>query len=139
MEERTYVIYNEGTDVDYLVTQNKAEALDIAGRLIDGGAENDYVVFIYDCTPDEYPSIKSDPEQVWTVAGFIKNEGLFNGSDLDYLQNEALHHLDENEQIQALHFIPDAMLIAEIDRRCKQYRIFADRVREASEGMMIYV
>lgn len=139
MEEKTYVIYNEGTDTDYLVTGNKAEALDIAGRFIDANAEDGYIVFIYSCTPEDYPLVKSDPDQTWTIAGFIKNEGLFKGSDLDYLQNEALHNLDEKEQIQALHFIPDAMLIAEIDRRCKQYRMFADRVREASEGMMIYV
>lgn len=139
MEEKTYVIYNEGTDIDYLVTTNKAEALDIAGRFIDAGDEDGYILFIYNCTPDDYPYIQSAPDQVFTLARFIKDEGLFNGSDLEYLQNEALHNLDEKEQIQALHFIPDAMLIAEIDRRCKQYRIFADRVREASEGMMIYV
>ena len=157
-----YVIYNQRTDIDEVVTEELLDAVEDAGKIIDRTDEPDaYQALVIDLTEESYNkhdwSYVSQYVRVReTLKGFISKYGIdavtasetkskkkdpqaeawtnMNNTDNDYLKN-----LDEHEQLQVLHFIPDQMLIDELNRRIDEYRKYADAIREAGEELMIYV
>ena len=157
-----YVIYNQRTDIDEVVTEELLDAVEDAGRIMDRTDEPDaYQALVIDLTEESYNkhdwSYVSQYVRVReTLKGFISKYGIdavtaseskpkkkdpqaeawdkMNNTDNDYLKN-----LDEHEQLQVLHFIPDQMLIDELNRRIDEYRKYADVIRDAGEELMIYV
>lgn len=156
-----YVIYNQRTDIDEVVTESLLDALEDAGRIMDRTDEPEaYQTLVIDLTEESYN--KHDWSYVSkyvrvreTLKGFISKYGIdavsasetkpkkdlnneawkkVNNTDNEYLKN-----LDEGEQLQVLHFIPDQMLIDELNRRIDEYRKYADAIRDAGEELMIYV
>lgn len=156
-----YVIYNQRTDIDEVVTESLLDAVEDAGRILDRTDEPEaYQALVIDLTEDSYN--KHDWSYVSkyvrvreTLKGFISKYGIdavsasetkpakhktdeawdkMNNTDNEYLKN-----LDEHEQLQVLHFIPDQMLIDELNRRIDEYRKYADAIRDAGEELMIYV
>lgn len=157
-----YVIYNQRTDIDEVVTEELLDAVEDAGRIMDRTDEPDaYQALAIDLTEESYNkhdwSYVSQYVRVReTLKGFISKYGIdavtasetkvknkdpeaeawtkVNNTDNDYLKN-----LDEHEQLQVLHFIPDQMLIDELNRRIDEYRKYADAIRDAGEELKIYV
>ena len=163
-----YVIYNQRTDIDEVVTEELLDAIEDAGKIMDRTDEPDaYQALVIDLTEDSYSkhdwSYVSQYVRVReTLKGFINKYGInavtasetkpkketklkkkdpdteawtkMNNTDNDYLKN-----LDEHEQLQVLHFIPDQMLIDELNRRIDEYRKYAEAIRDAGEELMIYV
>lgn len=157
-----YVIYNQRTDIDEVVTEELLDAVEDAGRIMDRTDEPDaYQALVIDLTEESYNkhdwSYVSQCVRVReTLKGFISKYGIdavtaseskpkkkdpqseawtkMNNTDNDHLKN-----LDEHEQLQVLHFIPDQMLIDELNRRIDEYRKYADSIREAGEELLIYV
>lgn len=156
-----YVIYNTETDIDEVVTESLLDAVEDAGRILDRTDEPEaYQALVIDLTEESYN--KHDWSYVSkyvrvreTLKGFLNKYGIdavtasetkpvehktdeawekMNNTDNEYLKN-----LDEHEQIQVLHFIPDQMLIDELNRRIDEYRKYADAIRDAGEELMIYV
>lgn len=156
-----YVIYNQRTDIDEVITESLLDAVEDAGRILDRTDEPEaYQALVIDLTEDSYN--KHDWSYVSkyvrvreTLKGFISKYGIdavsasetkpaetktdeawdkMNNTDNEYLKN-----LDEHEQLQVLHFIPDQMLIDELNRRIDEYRKYADAIRDAGEELMIYV
>ena len=157
-----YVIYNQRTDIDEVVTESLLDAVEDAGRILDRTDEPEaYQALVIDLTEDSYN--KHDWSYVSkyvrvreTLKGFISKYGIdavsasetkpkkkdpdneawdkMNNTDNEYLKN-----LDEYEQLQVLHFIPDQLLIDELNRRIDEYRKYADAIRDAGEELMIYV
>ena len=157
-----YVIYNQRTDIDEVVTEELLDAVEDAGKIMDRTDEPDaYQALVIDLTEESYNkhdwSYVSQYVRVReTLRGFVGKYGIdavtaseskpkkkdplaeawdkMNNTDNDYLKN-----LDEHEQLQVLHFIPDQMLIDELSRRIDEYRKYADAIRDAGEELMIYV
>lgn len=156
-----YVIYNQRTDIDEVVTESLLDAIEDAGRILDRTDEPEaYQSLVIDLTEESYNkhdwSYVSKYVRVQeTLKGFISKYGIdavtasetkpaehktdeawekMNNTDNEYLKN-----LDEHEQVQVLHFIPDQMLIDELNRRIDEYRKYADAIRDAGEELMIYV
>lgn len=157
-----YVVYNKSTDIDEVVTESLLDAVEDAGRILDRTDEPEaYQALVIDLTEDSYNkhdwSYVSEYVRVReTLNGFIGKYGInavtasetkpnkkdptheawdkMNNTDNEYLKN-----LDEHEQLQVLHFIPDQMLIDELNRRIDEYRKYADAIRDAGEELLIYV
>lgn len=157
-----YVVYNQETDIDEVRTESLLDAVEDAGKIMDRTDEPDaYQALVIDLTEDSYSkhdwSYVSQYVRVReTLRGFISKYGIdaitasetkpkkkdpeseawdkMNNTDNDYLKN-----LDEHEQLQVLHFIPDQMLIDELNRRIDEYRDYADAIRNAGEELKIYV
>ena len=157
-----YVIYNQRTDIDEVVTESLIDAVEDAGRILDRTDEPEaYQALVIDLTEESYN--KHDWSYVSkyvrvreTLKGFISKYGIDAVSasetkpkkkDPDHeawekvnnTGNEYLKNLDEGEQLQVLHFIPDQLLIDELNRRIDEYRKYADAIREAGEELKIYV
>lgn len=157
-----YVIYNQRTDIDEVVTEELLDAIEDAGRIFDKTDEPDaYQVLVIDLTEESYNkhdwSYVSQYVRVReTLKGFISKYGIdavtaseskpkkkdpqseawdkMNNTDNDYLKN-----LDEHEQLQVLLFISDQMLIDELERRLDEYRKYSDAIINAGSELMIYV
>lgn len=145
MKNELYVIYCESTDIDKLVTSDIKEALIECGELIDDGVDSAYCVLIYnDMTIDEYYNghKTSNFNYDYSCAEFIAKRSPFQISEADpateVLNKEIYHNLDEAEQIEVLHFIPDDLLIDEVMRRVHEYRKATDKAYAALENMLIY-
>ena len=145
MKNELYVIYCESTDIDKLVTSDIKEALLECGELIDDGVDSAYAVLIYNnMTVDEY----YDDHRIvsfnyhYSCAEFIAKNSPFHVPETDpaseVLNKEIYHNLDEAEQIEVLHFIPDDILIDEVMRRMHEYRKATDNAYAALESMLIY-
>lgn len=157
-----YVIYNQRTDIDEVVTESLLDAVEDAGRIMDRTDEPDaYQALVIDLTEESYNkhdwSYVSQYVRVReTLKGFISKYGIdavtaseskskkkdpqseawdkMNNTDNDYLKN-----LDEHEQLEVLKFVPDGMLLSELSRRMFEYRKYSDAIREVGEELKIYV
>ena len=157
-----YVVYNQSTDIDEVVTEGLLDAVEDAGRILDRTDEPEaYQAFVIDLTEESYN--KNDWSYISkyvrvreTLKGFISKYGIDavsasetkpkkKDSDkeacdkMNNIDNEYLKNLDEHEQVQVLHLIPDQMLIDELNRRIDEYRDYADAIRHAGEELKIYV
>lgn len=138
-----YVIYNSNTDIDDFVTTSVTSALERAGELADlqtDIVDSDlYFVTVFDMTEDEYADAfvtDDDAVEKYTLRSFISAYGV---APVPEYGKERFHNLDQNEQLEVLKFIPDKMLVDEINRRFTEYRAYADAIREAGDRMRIYV
>lgn len=138
-----YVIYNSNTDIDDFVTTSVTSALERAGELADLQADivdsDLYFVNIFDMTEDEYADAfvtDDDAVEKYTLRTFISEYGI---APVPEGGKERFHNLDQNEQLEAIKFMPDQMLIDELSRRFIEYRAYADAIREAGDKMRIYV
>lgn len=140
-----YVIYNSTTDIDDFVTTSVTSALQRAGELADqltdiGIVDSDlYYVNVFDMTEDEYADAfvtDDDAVEKYTLRSFISAYGV---APVPEGGKERFHNLDQNEQLEVLKFIPDKMLVDEINRRFSEYRAYADAIREAGDKMRIFV
>lgn len=140
-----YVIYNSNTDIDDFVTTSVTSALERAGELADqltdiGIVNSDlYFVNVFDMNEDEYADAfvtDDDAVEKYTLRSFISTYGV---APVPEYGKERFHNLDQNEQLEVLKFIPDTMLVDEINRRFTEYRTYADAIREAGDRMRIYV
>lgn len=138
-----YVIYNSTTDIDDFVTTSVTSALERAGELADlqtDIVDSDlYFVNVFDMTEDEYADAfvtDDDAVEKYTLRSFISAYGV---APVPEYGKERFHNLDHNEQLEVLKFIPDKMLVDEINRRFTEYRAYADAIREAGDRMRIYV
>lgn len=156
-----YVIYNQSTDIDEVVTECLLDAVEDGGRILDRTDEPEaYQALVIDLTEDSYN--KHDWSYVSkyvrireTLKGFISKYGIdavsasetkpakhktdearekMNNTDNEYLKN-----LDEHEQLEVLKFIPDGMLLSELSRRMFEYRKYADAISEVGKELKIYV
>lgn len=138
-----YVIYNSSTDIDDFVTTSVTSALERAGELADlqtDIVDSDlYFVNVFDMDEDEYADAfvtDDDAVEKYTLRSFISAYGV---APVPEYGKERFHNLDQNEQLEVLKFIPDKMLVDEINRRFTEYRAYADAIREAGDRMRIYV
>lgn len=137
-----YVIYNSNTDIDHMVSTDIKDVLIECGELIDQGCDKYYTVYVYNnMTVDQYNSTVADFNDDFEVKDFVASFSPFQlkeGVKNEVLDKERYHNLDENEQIEVLHFISDDMLIDELLRRIKEYRKATDKAYDALESMLIY-
>lgn len=138
-----YVIYNSNTDIDDFVTTSVTSALMRAGELADlqtDIVDSDlYFVNVFDMTEDEYADAfvtDDDAVEKYTLRSFIQEYGIY---PVPEGGKERFHNLDQNEQLEAIKFMPDQMLIDELSRRFTEYRAYADAIREAGDRLRIYV
>ena len=139
-----YVIYNSNTDIDDFVTTSVTSALMRAGELADLHTDiidsDLYFVNVFDMTKDEYDDTvfvtADDAVEKYTLRSFIHEYGVY---PVPEGGAERFHNLDQNEQLEAIKFMPDQMLIDELSRRFTEYRAYADAIREAGDRLRIYV
>ena len=140
-----YVIHNSNTDIDDFATTSVTSALEYAGEVTDqltdiGIVDSDlYFVYVFDMDKDEYADAFVTPDDAiekYTLRSFISAYGV---APVPEYSKERFHNLDQNEQLEVLKFIPDKMLVDEINRRFTEYRAYADAIREAGDKMRIYV
>lgn len=156
-----YVIYNQRTDIDEVVTESLLDAVEDAGKILDRTDEPEaYQSLVIDLTEDSYN--KHDWSYVSkcvrvreTLKGFISKYGIDEVTvsetepaehktdeaweKMNNTANEYLRNFDEHEQLEILKFIPDAMLLSELSRRMFEYRKYYDAIREVGEDLKIYV
>ena len=136
-----YTIYRPDIDVDHLATEDVKEALQAAGELIDAGTQDAYIVNIYhDADLADYwdtsNKFAADPDDNYSLQTFCNCFGL----EQDEIPSaEMYHNLTKAEQIEALHFIPDEMIISELSRRFNEYRRTTDAMAAIFDQMKIYV
>ena len=136
-----YVIYNNTTDIDHLVTSDIKEALIECGELIDQECDDKYIVYVYNNTTiDQYNTTILNFNDDFSVRDFVAGFSPFHLKEtvIDIPDKETYHNLDEAEQIEVLHFISDKMLIDEVLRRFQEYRKATDKAYDALESMLIY-
>lgn len=140
-----YVIYDSLTDINDTVTTSLTSALMRAGELQDWTIEVSpavnmiYFVNEFDMDEDEYNDsfvTDSDAVATYTLKQFIEQYGI---PELSPMEKENLQHLSNEEQLEVIKWIPDDMLIHELNRRIVEYRVYADAIREASDNLRIYV
>lgn len=138
-----YVIYCSKDDIDDMITTSLTSALIRAGELVDmyeyGLPENAFSVYLYDMTEEEYNDAfvnDSDAKEIYTLKQFIAEYGT---PELSPMEKENLQRLSAEEQLEAIKWIPDQMLIDELSRRVTEYRSYADAIREAGDKLRIYV
>ena len=152
-----YVVYNQETDIDEVRTENLLEAVQQATEIYDKtydqrkNQHNDknYTVQIIDMDEEEYVAnlwddIKDHLCSNSSLYQFITTYGVDDiikptNENKTLINKEVYHNLDEDEQLEVLHFISDQMLIDELNRRIDEYRKYADAIRDAGEELMIYV
>lgn len=152
-----YVVYNQETDIDEVRTESLLEAVQQATEIYDRtydqrkNQHNDknYTVQIIDMDEEEYEvkswdDIKEHLCSNSSLYQFITTYGVDDIIEPAYenkplVNKEVYHNLDEEEQLEVLKFIPDQMLINELNRRLNEYRSYADAIREAGDKMRIYV
>ena len=138
-----YVIYDSSTDINDMITSSVTSALMRAGELQDLTNENltDHVYFVneFNMTEEEYNDMfvtDSDATATYTLKQFISEYGV---PELSTMEKENLQHLSTEEQLEAVKWIPDQMLIDELSRRVTEYRQYADAIREAGDKLRIFV
>lgn len=138
-----YVIYDSLTDINDTVTTSVTSALMRAGELQDLTADvttsQIYFVNEFDMDEAEYNDsfvTDSDAVATYTLKQFIEQYGV---PELSPMEKENLQHLSAEEQLEAIKWIPDQMLIDELSRRVTEYRSYADAIREAGDKLRIYV
>ena len=138
-----YVIYDSLTDINDTVTTSLTSALMRAGELQDLLNElttaHIYFVNEFDMNEAEYNDsfvTDSDAVATYTLKQFIEQYGV---PELSPMEKENLQHLSAEEQLEAVKWIPDQMLIDELSRRVTEYRSYADAIREAGDKLRIYV
>ena len=138
-----YVIYDSLTDINDTVTTSLTSALMRAGELQDLSDEittaQIYFVNEFDMDEAEYNDsfvTDSDAVATYTLKQFIEQYGV---PELSPMEKENLQHLSAEEQLEAVKWIPDQMLIDELSRRVTEYRSYADAIREAGDKLRIYV
>lgn len=138
-----YVIYDSLTDINDTVTTSLTSALMRAGELQDLSDEittaQIYFVNEFDMDEAEYNDsfvTDSDAVATYTLKQFIEQYGV---PELSPMEKENLRHLSAEEQLEAVKWIPDQMLIDELSRRVTEYRSYADAIREAGDKLRIYV
>lgn len=146
-----YVIYNKATDIDEVVTEYLTDALEEAGKLIDSGASADeYEVLFIHLSRESYDKydwshIMNHIESTLRINDFLAKYGISSDPvkevepEVEPVNKEMYHNLDKAEQLEVLKFVSDQMLIDELNRRMSEYRKYADAIRNANEGLMIYV
>lgn len=144
--KRVYVIYNETTDIDKLVTEDLKEALICAGEQIDDGVDSAYTVLIYEgiTKSDYYNGINEDQfNESHSLPEFIAKFSIFKKVDdpenIDLVNKEVYHNMAPEEQLEVLRYIPDVVLVDELARRLREYRSATDAAAEALELMKIFV
>ena len=145
--KKVYVIYNETTDVDKLVTDDLKDALICAGEQIDDGVDSAYSVLIYDTITidDYYNGVNTDQiSAAYSLPDFVVKFSIFENTkeeaiDTGVASPEVYHNLSDNEKLEVLHFIPDQWLINELSRRFREYRSASDHITSALDKMKIYV
>lgn len=138
-----YVIYDCLTDVNDTVTTSLTSALMRAGELQDLTADvttsQIYFVNEFDMDEAEYNDsfvTDSDAVATYTLKQFINQYSI---PELSPLEKVNLHNLSAEEQLEVVKWIPDQMLIDELNRRVSEYRAYADAIREAGDKLRIYV
>lgn len=142
-----YVIYNKATDIDEVVTEYLTDALEEAGKIIDSGASaGDYEVLFIHLSRESYDKydwshIMNHIESTLMINDFLAKYGISSEpvKEVEPVNKEMYHNLDKAEQLEVLKFVSDQMLIDELNRRMSEYRKYADAIRDANEGLMIYV
>ena len=136
-----YTIYRQDIDVDHLATEDVKEALQAVGELIDAGTADAYQVYMWhDADLAEYwdtsNKFAADPDDNYSLETFVRCFGM----EQDEIPSaEIYRNLTEAEQIEAIHFMPDEMLIDELARRFHEYRRTTDQVFCIMDKMKIYV
>ena len=148
-----YVVYNQETDIDEVRTESLLDAVQQATEIYDRtydqhkNKHNDknYTVQIIDMDEEDYETnswddIKDHLCSNSSLYQFITTYGVNDiVENQTPVNNEVYHNLDKAEQLEVLKFIPDPMLIDELDRRMLEYRKYADKIRVSGEELMIYV
>ena len=152
-----YVIYNEATDIDDLVTEDLKDALIRADELIESGNDTGMLVLEYEgLSKEEYPEHYSNYNREYDLQSFCRKKKIFDDpienakrsiNDLKKNVNpvipvknpEAYHRMSEQEKIEVLHFVSDEMLLDELHRRFAEYRKGYDKIVESMDQMKIYV
>ena len=153
-----YVVYNQDTDIDEVRTESLLEAVQQATEIYDKTYDqrkdqhndNNYTVQIIDMDQEEY-----DNAETWgdikvhlcsnsSLYQFITTYGVNDIIETPYadtacINKEVYHNMDEAEQREVLAYVPDDMLLYEIERRISEYRIYYEAIRKAGEGLKIYV
>lgn len=137
-----YSIYCPNNDTDYTVSEDVKDILIAAGELIDAGTDPLYIIYFWKegTVSDYYDSVKKgyyeDPDDTYSLESFVR---CFGAEGVEVISPEVYHNLTESEQIEALHFIPDEMIIDELFRRFHEYRRTSDKIAEVMDMMKIYV
>lgn len=135
-----YTIYRQDIDVDHFTSEDVKQVLQECDELIEAGTADAYQVYMYkDLDFADYCKTNNqfvDPDDVYSLETFCRCFGL----DQDEIPSpEIYHNLTKAEQIEALHFIPDEMIISELSRRFNEYRRTTDAMAEIFDQMKIYI
>ena len=152
-----YVVYNEQTDYDLLVTEEEKTALKKCKDLLKHGNTSGISILEYGCSEQEYytpgneqhfqrsssvPEFFNNHTEMILEAQAQKEEHSFSAIDADLSKREKVemyHNLSQDEQIEVLKFVPDDMIIEEALRRMHEYREAMTMVNDTMEKMKIYV
>lgn len=158
---KTYVLYNESTDIDELVTGSVKDMIEKATELIDEGHASHYNIFEYDAPASDYIDGKIGVNSYtgsFTPEAFCR-EHKFPQDARQTVKNimekakaqpekevqkipvqhpEKYHNMSDEERVEVLHYCTDQMLLDELSRRFKEYRSICDGVVLTLDRAKIY-
>lgn len=138
-----YTIYGKQTDIDDIITESLASALVRAGELRDMRIDDAFEARKYDLSSDEYIECLDADDHlkgVYSIRGFIEQFGIephFN--TITPAEAERLVNMSPEEKEFIVMHIPDNVILAELARRMKQYRDFAEKIGEANAELRIFI
>lgn len=139
-----YTIYRQDIDIDHFASEDVKQVLQECDELIEAGTADAYQVYMwsgldfadYCRIMNDNNAVFDDPDDVYSLETFCRCFGL----DQDEIPSpEIYHNLTRAEQIEALHFIPDEMIINELSRRFNEYRRTTDAMADIFDKMKIYI
>ena len=158
---KTYVLYNESTDIDEVATGSVKDMIERATELIDEGHASHYNIFEYDVPASEYNEGKigvnsytgsftpeafcrehkfpEDARQtVKNIMAKAKTQPEVKETKIPVQHPEKYHNMRDDERIEVLHYCTDEMLLDELKRRMKEYRSICDGVVSTLDKAKIY-
>lgn len=157
---KTYVLYNESTDIDEVVTGSVKDMIEKATELIDGGHASHYNIFEYDApasdyinnnvgvnsytgsfTPEAFCREHKFPtdarETVKAIVEKAKTQQPVENK-IPVQHPEKYHNMSDEERIEVLHYCTDQMILDELKRRFMEYRTICDGVVATLDKAKIY-
>ena len=151
-----YVVYNEQTDYDLLVTEEENVALKKCKDLLKHGNTSGIAILEYGCSEQDYyntgseqhfqrsssvPEFFNNHTEMILEAKAQKEEHSFSAvTDQSGVEKmEMYHNLTPEEQKEVLEYTSDDLLLKELLRRLTEYRTAITKVNDTMDLMQIFV
>lgn len=159
---KTYVLYNESSDIDEVVTGSVKDMIEKVTELIDDGHASHYNIFEYDApaseynegkvgvntyigsfTPESFCKTHKFPQEntrqiVSQIMEKAKAQNEMETKKIPVQHPEKYHNMSDDERIEVLHYCTDQMILDELQRRFKEYRTICDGVVSTLDKAKIY-